>query len=197
MLTVIAATAATAALAGGPAFGMAASPAAYDAALPHHNYTIRVTNLGTRAERVRAALTTATSSTGVNGVGCSLGRSPAWASLAGPAAFRLGPHRSRTVLIRVGSAPAGRSELVAAFVATRPHSRGAVVTSGGVGTALRFAQPGRTAHAGRPCAAVAAPRPPATSDAGLPLEAGGGAAALLLVAGFIVVRHRRRGRMTT
>jgi hypothetical protein len=174
-------------------FGMAASPAAIDTALPHHTYQIRVTNLGTRPETVRAALTNATQAA----TGCSLSGSPTWARLAGPAAFRLAPHHTRTVRIRIGTAPAGRSELVAAFMASRPHSRGEVVTSGGVGTALRFTQPGKTKSAARPCTAAARRATTGDSVSALPIEAGTGAAIALALAALGIALRNRRRRHTT
>ena len=205
MLTALAATVAIAAT--GPAsFGMAASPAAYDAAVPHHTYAIRITDLGTRPMRVRAALTTATASTGASGPARSLSGSPSWAQLAGPSAFRLRPHQSRTVRIRIGAAPAGRSELVAAFIATRPHAPGAVATSGGVGTALRFSQPGHTASAARPCprkptarrSVVAAPAHGGMRDLAFAAWAGAGALVLGGLAFFGgQARERRRRRHST
>lgn len=128
--------------------GISASPAAVDAALPHHTYVINVRDIGRAPLTVRASLAPAGQLRG--GCAVALASSVSWARLTGPATFRLLPGERRSFRVRIGQPPSGRSELVAAFVAHDPSPSTGVSTSAGVGTAFRFSQPGRTLVA--PCA---------------------------------------------
>jgi hypothetical protein len=136
-----------AAVASGP-LGLSASPAAIDAAVAHHTYTIQVTDTGRSPVTIHASLAPAGEANGGCAVVLGARVLTSWAHIDGRTTFRLRPSESRRVHVRIGQPPPGRSELVAAFVASDP-SHGSVAASAGVGTALRFSEPGRTEIA--PC----------------------------------------------
>jgi len=122
------------------ALSLSASPAAYDSAQAHQSYQITITSNSDAPMTVHASLNP--------DANCSIqfARKPTWATLSGPATLTLAPHASQRYVVAVQQPPPGQSELVAAFVASDPSPSGkaGVSSSAGVGTALRFSEPGKT-----------------------------------------------------
>ncbi len=178
-------------------FGLTANPSAIDNALPDHTYRVTVFNTGTIPLNVRATLADITRAA----TGCSITpETLTWAHLSGPAVFGLRPGASVTDEVTVGTPPPGRTEIAAIFIGSAPKTAGTSTVSGGVGTPLRFSQPGTasveacpkrpTPTAPRPAAAGAAS---GTSPLALGLTGLAGAATLgLILIGIAAVRRRRR-----
>jgi len=116
---------------------LGASPAAYDNAQAHQSYQVMVISHSDSPMTIHASL--------APDVSCSvqMARTPTWAHMSGPAEFTLAAHAERKFIVSVGKPPPGQSELIAAFLATTPGKTG-VHTAAGVGTALRFSEPGKT-----------------------------------------------------
>jgi hypothetical protein len=179
---------------------LTATPAAYDGAAAHQSYRITIDSRSPDAMVIHSTL-----APDVN-CGIELTRRPSWAAMSGPASFTLRPHASRSFTVSVGQPPPGKSELVAAFIASDPSKTAGVRTSAGVGTALRFSEPGRTVitpcpkpkSSGNPkirTVYVGASKPAATGLTPLLLGGfGGGILAAALASGLMFIIRRRRSQ---
>jgi len=125
--------------------------------------------------------------------------------MPGPATFELAAHAQRTFIVSVDQPPPGQSELVAAFYAADRTING-VATNAGVGTALRFSEPGTTVQP--PCPkpkpaknpnvhtvylGASNIKPPSTGIS--PMLFGGTIGGLFLILALVLALRRYRPRM--